>query len=234
MPISRKRFSKKRLVKKSMKKNTRKYKKRTPRRKHKKSTKRVRFFGGYGEDEDCAICTEPLTPETTFTTNCQHNFHRACIERWCSGKAMCPCPMCKTPLNPNPNPIPYHDPQTPPGTPPNFGVSEDTIYYKVEFFKFVNNPATGEIDRVKVSVHDMTDETLVLLERYFREQFRTLQSENVDFFGGQEEIGNPNGYILLYSDSDPEIEEGDIDINIQNQDNIQSATITRTEGWDNF
>jgi hypothetical protein len=42
------------------------------------------------------------------------------------------------------------------------------------------NPATGEIDRVKVSVHDMTDETLVLLERYFREQFRTLQSENAN------------------------------------------------------
>ncbi len=45
MPISRKRFSKKR-VKKSVKKNTRKHKKRTPHRKDRKSGKRFRFFGG--------------------------------------------------------------------------------------------------------------------------------------------------------------------------------------------
>ena len=45
MPISRKRFTKKR-VKKSVKKNTRKHKKRTLGRKHRKSGKRFRFFGG--------------------------------------------------------------------------------------------------------------------------------------------------------------------------------------------
>jgi hypothetical protein len=48
MPISRKIFSKKR-VKKSMKKNTRKYNKRMNIRKHKKTGKRVRFFGGMME-----------------------------------------------------------------------------------------------------------------------------------------------------------------------------------------
>jgi len=46
MPISRKRFSKKRIPKKSVRKNTRKHKKRTPHRKYKKSSKRLRFFGG--------------------------------------------------------------------------------------------------------------------------------------------------------------------------------------------
>jgi len=46
MPISRKRFSKKRTTKKSIKKNTRKHKKRTLGRKHRKSGKRFRFFGG--------------------------------------------------------------------------------------------------------------------------------------------------------------------------------------------
>ena len=45
MPISKKTFSKKR-VKKSVKKNTRKHKKRTLGRKHRKSGKRLRFFGG--------------------------------------------------------------------------------------------------------------------------------------------------------------------------------------------
>jgi hypothetical protein len=45
MPISKKRFSKKR-VKKSVRKNTRKHKKRTLGRKHRKSGKRFRFFGG--------------------------------------------------------------------------------------------------------------------------------------------------------------------------------------------
>jgi len=49
MPISKKRFSKKR-VKKTVKKNTRKYnKKMHPPRKHRKSGKRVRFFGGMME-----------------------------------------------------------------------------------------------------------------------------------------------------------------------------------------
>jgi hypothetical protein len=45
MPVSRKSFSKKR-AKKSIKKNTRSHKKRTSRRKHSKSGKRSRFFGG--------------------------------------------------------------------------------------------------------------------------------------------------------------------------------------------
>lgn len=45
MPISKKRFSKKR-VKKSMKKNTRKYNKKMHIRKHRKSGKQNRFFGG--------------------------------------------------------------------------------------------------------------------------------------------------------------------------------------------
>lgn len=45
MPISRKRFSKKR-VKKSMNKNTRKYNKKMHIRKHRKSGRRIRFFGG--------------------------------------------------------------------------------------------------------------------------------------------------------------------------------------------
>jgi hypothetical protein len=45
MPISKKTFSKKR-VKKSVKKNIRKHKKRTLGRKHRKSGKRFRFFGG--------------------------------------------------------------------------------------------------------------------------------------------------------------------------------------------
>lgn len=80
MPISRKRFSKKR-VKKSVKKNTRKYKKRTPHHKHRKSGKRFRFFGGLGEHGECPICTEPITDDTKITTNCNHIFHRACIER---------------------------------------------------------------------------------------------------------------------------------------------------------
>ena len=54
MPISKKRFSKKR-VKKSIKKNTRNHKKRTPRRKHRKSGKRSRFFGGSGIDYDIEL-----------------------------------------------------------------------------------------------------------------------------------------------------------------------------------
>jgi len=49
MPISRKIFSKKRIAKNSVKKNTRKYKKRMHLRKHRKSGKRFHFFGGMME-----------------------------------------------------------------------------------------------------------------------------------------------------------------------------------------
>ena len=132
MPISKKRFSKKQ-VKKSVRKNSRKHKKRTSHRKHRKSSKRVRFFGGDEEDgEECSICFEPLTDNTNgelFTTNCQHNFHRGCIEEACRQQArreqICTCPLCRTELNPNPNPTVI-------GTP--VVVPRDETYI-VEFFR---------------------------------------------------------------------------------------------------
>ena len=214
MPISRKRFSKKR-VKKSIRKNTRKHKKRTPRRKHKKSVKRLRFFGGFGEDEDCAICTEPLTVGEVFKTNCNHNFHLACIERWCSGKAVCPCPMCKTPLNPNPNPNPVVDDY------------DHYAMFRVEFFTFVNNPQTGEIDRVPVSVHDFSDIDFTTLTEYFVDQNPGTNDDNFLFFGDPQQL-DPNGYIELYENQrDVVINEGDINIHTDPPTIVQSARITR-------
>jgi len=227
MPISRKRFTKKRIPKKSVRKNTRKHKKRTPRRKYKKSSKRLRFFGGFGEDGDCAICSEPLADNTNggvFTTNCNHNFHLACIERWCDGKAMCPCPLCNTPLNPNPNPNPLV-------ALPQVEQPMENLY-RVQFFTFVNNPQTGEIDRVPVSVQDIPDPEINILEDYFIGQINGLTPVNILFFG--EEAGvNPNGYITLGENpNNVVVNEGEMDvIDPAMPINIQSVTITRVPNF---
>ncbi len=225
MPISKKRFSKKQ-VKKSMKKNTRKHKKRTSRRKYKKSSKRVRFFGGDGEDGECAICTESLTDGEVFTTNCQpipHKFHLACIERWCNGKSVCLCPLCRTPLNPNPNPV---LPPPPPVVVDNYGL------FRVEFFTFVNNPQTGEIDRVPVSVIDMSDSDLNTLIDYFVEQNPGSDEENFLFFGDYQGT-DPDGYIQIQSyQPNLVINEGDIDIHTNPPTIVQSATITRVPNFE--
>jgi hypothetical protein len=226
MPISRKTFSKnKKSVKKSTKsrKNTRKHKKNTHRRKYKKSGKRFRFFGGNGEDELCAICLEPLTNgQPIFTTKCHHKFHTSCIQGWCSRNQICNCPLCKAVLNPNPfppppNPFPAFD-ENPP-------VFEYPNLYRVEFFRFQENPSTGEIEKVKISVHDMTDETIHLLQEYFINEIPRLTPDHLDFFGDPARV-NPNGYINLYNNlTGVEIPLGDMDVNVGN---IESATITRT------
>jgi hypothetical protein len=222
MPISRKRFTKKRIPKKSVRKNTRKHKKRTPRRKYKKSSKRLRFFGGFGEDENCVICEEPMTPETTFETNCNHKFHLECIERWCNGKAVCPCPICRTVLNPNPN--------------PNLNQDEEFEHlYRVQFFTFVNNPETGETDRVPVRVQDISEEEINILADYFIHQIHGLTPDNILFYGGAD-LPDPYGYISLDLDeiyNNVVINEGDMDvINPAMPINIHSVTITRVPNFD--
>ena len=222
MPISRKIFSKKRTTKKSVRKNTRKHKKRTPRRKYKKSSKRLRFFGGFGEDENCVICEEPMTPETTFETNCNHKFHLECIERWCNGKSECTCPICRTVLNPNPN--------------PNLNQDEEFEHlYRVQFFTFVNNPETGETDRVPVRVQHISGEEINILADYFIHQIHGLTPDNILFYGGAD-LPDPYGYIYLDLDeiyNNVVINEGDMDvINPAMPTNIHSVTITRVPNFD--
>lgn len=233
MPVSRKRFSvsrkifSKKRVKKSVKKNTRKHKKRTPRRKYRKSGKRLRFFGGFGEDDDCAICTEPLSNgNEVFTTNCLHNFHRACIEQWCNGKAVCPCPMCKTPLDPNPNPNPN---TVLPNTDDDDDDDGGYPLYRIQFFTFVNNPQTGEIDRVPISVNDMTDREIGILTNYFIQQFPNTHDDNYVFF---DDAQGTNGYIELDDDQlNVVIQEGNMDIRTNPPIRIRSATITLTNSY---
>ena len=224
MPISRKRFSKKR-VKKSIKKNTRKHKKRTLRRKHKKSGKRVRFFGGFGEDEDCAICDQTLKVGEIFETNCHHNFHRACIEQWCNGKAVCPCPICRTSLDPNPNPNPVVAPPPP-------VIHDYCALYRVEFFTFINNPQTGEIDRIPVSVNNISDSDISILIDYFIGRIPLTEDENYLFLGDPHE-SNPHGYIELYEHQpDVVINEGDMDIHTIPPTIVQSVTITKVPNFE--
>jgi hypothetical protein len=239
MPISRKRFSKKRTTKKSVGKNTRKHKKRTPRRKYKKSGKRLRFFGGDGEDGECAICTESLTVGKVFETNCDpipHKFHLECIKRWCNDKSECTCPICRRLLDPNPNPNPvvsYPEPNPVVLYPnPNqFVENVNQWKFRIQFFKFVNNPETGETDRVPVRVQDISEEEIDILEKYFIDQILGLTPNSILFFREQDE-SNPNGYINLGENNDSVlINEGDMDINTIPPTIVQSVTITRIYGF---
>jgi hypothetical protein len=245
MPNSRKRFSKnKKSVKKSKKsrKNTRKHKKNTPRRKYKKSSKRFRFFGGNGDEDncangdedkcangdedDCAICLESFTNgEPIFITKCNHNFHPDCIRKWCSTSEICKCPMCNAVFEQNPFPPP---PNVFAAFANNPIVVEYPNLYRVEFFKFQQNPSTGEIEKVKISVHDMDDETINSLNGYFMEQIPGLTNDHLDFFGDPARR-DPNGYINLYNNpTGVEIPLGDMEITIGNSNDIETATITQT------
>lgn len=139
-----------------------------------------------------------------------------------NGKAVCPCPLCKTPLDPNPNPNPN----------PNPVVAEEMEnLYRVQFFRFVNNPQTGEIDRVPVSVNNTSDTDMVILTDYFIDQIPETNDNNFLFFG--DEAGtNPYGYIQLYDGQDDVvINEGDMDINTDPPIDIQSVTITRVPNF---
>ena len=225
MPISKKIFSKKR-VKKSVRKNTRKHKKRTPHRKNRKSGKQFRFIGGDEYYKNCPICFLPLTDGDVFTTNCHpipHKFHRGCIEEWCSGKAECTCPLCRTILNPNPNPV--LPPPPPPVLPPPPPVVVDNYgLFRVEFFTYVNNPQTGEIDRVPVNLNDMSDPDIYTLIDEFIDQIPGTDEDNFLFLS---DSPDPDGYIQIQSyQPNLVINEGDIDIR-RPTTIVQSARITR-------
>ena len=44
--------------------------------------------------EICSICLEPMTDYFTIhTTECDHNFHGNCINRWLEGNNQ--CPLCR-------------------------------------------------------------------------------------------------------------------------------------------
>ncbi len=225
MPISRKRFSfskNKKSVKKSLKvkKNTRKNKKTTPRRKHKKSGKRFRFFGGNGNEDICAICFLPLSDNTNgeiFETNCKHNFHRGCIEEACAYQAnrqeICTCPLCRSELNPNPNTNSNRRRSTPVELPENS--------YRVEFFR-----TDGENNRVPVRVQDIPDREKANIIVFLVTEFEDLGFYNIRFNGEYED--NPYGYIVLGDNPyNVIVREGDIDLEYVTDNNIRSLRITR-------
>ncbi len=201
MPISRKRFSKKR-VKKSVRKNTIKHKKRTFHRKHRKSSKRVRFFGGFGEDgEECSICLLPLTDNTNgeiYETNCHpipHKFHRSCIERSCrqqeNNRQVCTCPLCRTELNPSPT------------TNPN---APSTHTYAVEFFirDLLGN-------RRRVDIQDISFQRRIGIIDFLEREFPGISTINRNIYF--DVTNGQNGYIVLRDNpNNVRIRTGYIDI----------------------
>ena len=55
----------------------------------------------YDENEDCAICFEPLgTTQAIFQLNCGHKFHNNCLLKWCDSKeGNITCPLCRAPAD---------------------------------------------------------------------------------------------------------------------------------------
>ena len=55
----------------------------------------------YDENEDCAICFEPLgTTQAIFQLSCGHKFHNNCLVNWCEAKqGDITCPLCRAPVD---------------------------------------------------------------------------------------------------------------------------------------
>ena len=53
---------------------------------------------GRKENDDCAICFEPLTKDSRRLANCDHAFHEKCLKGWVRsdkrGKSRT-CPICR-------------------------------------------------------------------------------------------------------------------------------------------
>ncbi|ESQ46808.1 hypothetical protein EUTSA_v10027962mg [Eutrema salsugineum] len=57
---------------------------------------------GSGSD-CCAVCLREFESEDEIRrlTNCQHIFHRSCLDRWMMGYNQMTCPLCRTPFIPD-------------------------------------------------------------------------------------------------------------------------------------
>lgn len=45
----------------------------------------------YKKNIECSICYQCLSTEETFTTKCNHIFHKQCMDKWCKTT----CPYCR-------------------------------------------------------------------------------------------------------------------------------------------
>ena len=153
MPISKKRFSKKR-VKKSIKKNTRNHKKRTPRRKHRKSGKRSRFFGGSGFNDDIELGNSEFGNSEFGDSEFGDDIEVGDSER--------------LHLNPYPNPNP---------------VLPSEHLYRLQFFTFVKDLETGEPRKVAVDLNYIPEKQIDALAKYFMHKIPGLTSDNIEFYG---------------------------------------------------
>jgi hypothetical protein len=97
------------------------------RRKTRKSP-RVMRGGNNGPDDECLICMEQMTSDTSIdvhatgvsSNNARHYFHINCINSWQPNNQQAPCPLCNTPgtLHYRFHPNLWQQP-APPNAPPN-------------------------------------------------------------------------------------------------------------------
>lgn len=65
--------------------------------------------------EPCSICLEAIEPEKILALDCNHSYHRDCIQKWVETKPEC-C-LCRAPI-PEANTLGLKVPRHPPGTGP--------------------------------------------------------------------------------------------------------------------
>lgn len=48
------------------------------------------------QENQCSICLNQMTEQTTYTTGCNHSFHRQCLDIWENNNSS--CPLCRANL----------------------------------------------------------------------------------------------------------------------------------------
>ena len=89
-----------RTKRKTQTRGTTSRKKRSTRYQSKRRRVPLRFLTGGIEREantDCPICLDDLIAGDKISecNSCKNIFHKKCVEKWCAGKARCPCPYCR-------------------------------------------------------------------------------------------------------------------------------------------
>ena len=93
----RKKRQKTKKMKKS-KKNKKVKKTKRKRQSSKKNRKTRKILKGGNDEEDCSICLNKITSDNVITDECNHNFHKDCLKRWCENQSdieQTKCPLCR-------------------------------------------------------------------------------------------------------------------------------------------
>lgn len=79
-------------------KKTNKKRQNTKKNRKTRKNKRRKILKGGNDEEDCSICLNKITSDNIITDECNHNFHKDCLKRWCENQSdieQTKCPLCR-------------------------------------------------------------------------------------------------------------------------------------------